>query len=522
MSMTMAQVATEVATRTAREYLRVSKGRGRTARSITDQHADNVAAESDHGPWSWGEAYKDTGSASKYAKRVRDDFEKLLGDLVSGTFGTPGDVLVLWEISRLARETGRGVALIDACETGGYLIHITSHERTYNPANYQDRHSLISGINDAEKEARLLSARTQRGINSAAKEGRPHGRIPFGYARDYEVIDGRPRAVRQYPDPAEGPLIAELFERVAGWNGRKAETIRAISKDWETRGVWIPEKVQDGEIIESRPYTAQHLRAFLVRPVYAGLRKFRGELLPEWEGMEAVVDRELFDAVQAVLADPARRTYQGGGVRHVLSTTLRCDECGGPMVVGKHAGIEGYECQKRGCARVLKAETDRVIIGDPAAGKPGVILAYLSAPHRFAALTRPADERTDEEQTLNTQLATLKAELAELEEAPAPRTARASLAREQSIEGFEKEIQALESKLSDLTRPNPLADLLPEPGCDVFGWWQALDVHQQRARAAILLTPELLGQVRITKAPNRRTVPVTERLVWVRADETGA
>ncbi|ARF53700.1 recombinase family protein [Streptomyces gilvosporeus] len=105
-------------TRAAREFLRVSKGKGKTARSITDQHRDNIATEADHGPWTWGEPYRDTGSASKFATKVRDDFEKLLADLTSGAFGEPGDVLVLWLVSRLARETGRGVALVDAAEAG--------------------------------------------------------------------------------------------------------------------------------------------------------------------------------------------------------------------------------------------------------------------------------------------------------------------------------------------------------------------------------------------------------------------
>ncbi|MER5436003.1 recombinase family protein [Streptomyces sp. NPDC002588] len=133
--------------------MRVSKGKGRTARSITDQHTANLAAELEHGPWTWGEPYKDTGSASKYATKARDDFERLLADLTSGAFGEPGDVLVLWVISRLARETGRGVALIDACEARGYLVHVTSEGesgRTYDARNYADRYSLVTGIAEAE------------------------------------------------------------------------------------------------------------------------------------------------------------------------------------------------------------------------------------------------------------------------------------------------------------------------------------------------------------------------------------
>lgn len=196
----------------AREYLRSSKGKGGRSVSTDDQHRDNLAAEREFGPWAWGEAYADTGSASKFARKDRDDFEKLMTDLRSGDFGQPGDVLVLWEISRLARETGKGVALVDAVEAGGYKIHVTSLDRTFNPANYGDRHSLISGINDAEKEARLLSARTLRGVNSALDDGKPHGKRPFGYARDYELIDGRPAAVLL---SAEGPLGEVRVRRVA-------------------------------------------------------------------------------------------------------------------------------------------------------------------------------------------------------------------------------------------------------------------------------------------------------------------
>jgi DNA invertase Pin-like site-specific DNA recombinase len=250
MTITTQRIATEVAIRTAREYLRVSKGKGRKARSINDQHTDNLASEMDHGPWTWGEPYRDTGSASKYATRARDDFERLLADLTSGDFGIPGDVLVLWEISRLARETGRGVALIDACEARGYLIHITSEGetgRTYDPRNYADRFSLVTGIAEAENEARKLSARTLRGVNSAAREGRPHGRIPLGYARDYEMIDGRPRCVRQYPDPVNGPLIKELFERAAGDEETLPEPVYAIALDWKARGIRTPDRMVDGE-----------------------------------------------------------------------------------------------------------------------------------------------------------------------------------------------------------------------------------------------------------------------------------
>ncbi|MFF1603626.1 recombinase family protein [Streptomyces mirabilis] len=356
-----------MAIRMAREYLRVSKGKGRKARSINDQHTDNLASEMDHGPWTWGEPYRDTGSVSKYATRARDDFERLLADLTSGGFGTPGDVFVLWEISRLAREAGRGVALIDACEARGYLIHITSEGeigRTYDPRNCADRFSLVTGIAEAEKEARKLSARTLRGVNSAAREGRPHGRIPLGYARDYEMIDGRPRCVRQYPEPVNGPLIKELFERAAGDEETLPEPVYAIALDWKARGIRTPDRMVDREHVSGKPFHDGNLREVLTKPVYAGLRQHNGQRVPvQWEGYEPIVSRELFDRVQRLFADPSRRTYLGIGVQHVLTSTLRCDACGGPITV--RCRKTGARCCSRPDSSARYASCRRRVGGMP-------------------------------------------------------------------------------------------------------------------------------------------------------------
>ncbi|PZH16768.1 hypothetical protein C1I97_06025 [Streptomyces sp. NTH33] len=502
-----------MATRTGREYLRVSKGKGKTARSISDQHRDNLAAEKDHGPWGWGEPYKDTGSASKFATKARDDFERLPADLTSGAFGEPDDVLVLWEISRLARETGRGVALIDAAEAGGYRIHVTSLDRTFTPRNYGDRHSLISGTNDAEKEARLLSVRTLRGVNSAVDEGRPHGKIPFGYRRTYELIDGRPRPVSQEAVPDEGPLV-ELFERVAGWNGRKRESVRAVALDWERRGI----RSRETGVVLSRQYLVQMLR----RKAYIGIRVHGGTERPgNWK---ALVEPELFEAVQRVLTDPTRKTHTGTQIKHVLTGVLRCDTCGGTVSVkpGGRAydGRLVYRCFRYDHFTIDKAEVDRLLIGDLDADPPqlGVILAYLSAPHRHAALSRRPEPGSDEE-AKRAELATLKDELEELEAAPRPKTARARLQRTADMEELETDIARLESELAKLTEPDPLADILPsDPEADLVQWWTAADITTRRAVAALLLSPEVLGAVRIKRVADSASPDVTDRIRWVDAD----
>lgn len=550
---TMQLAAVETATQTAREYLRVSKGKGRTARSIRDQHSDNLEAEQEHGPWTWGEPYQDTGSASKFARKTRDDFEKLVTDLKTGAFGAERDVLVLWEISRLARETGRGVEIIDLCEASGYLIHITSHERTYTPRNYNDRHELISGIADAEREAGRLSKRTLRGLNSAAREGRPQGQVSFGYTRDYEVIDRRPRPVAQYPEKDEGPLIAELFVRVAGAEdnrlgddsvpllytntprndrGLLPEPMYSLAKEWEERGIISRDRIMDGELVPGVPFSPSSLRSMLLRPAYAGLRKHNGKIVPiQWEGWTPIVSRELFERVQTILADPSRRTYTGEHIKHALTITMRCDVCGSGMVVvtRRQRGrkdVVGYQCGPKGHVWVSKEETDRILIGeldpvDPDTGEAlppvlGLILSYLAAPDRYAALRRPPGA-TQDEAPLRDELKQLKADLKELEEAPAPRTARARIRRTSDMEELEEEIAEVESRLSALMMPAPLAALLPaDPIKNVARWWKAAGVEKQRAIAGVLLTPSLLGEVRIMSSPNTGRVPTVQRIAFRR------
>ncbi|MCQ4193853.1 recombinase family protein [Streptomyces parvulus] len=497
-------MTTKAATRTAREYLRVSKGKGRTARSITDQHRDNLAAEGDHGPWSWGEAYRDTGSASKYATKTRDDFERLLSDLGTGAFGPAGDVLVLWEVSRLARETGRGVALVDAAEAGGYLIHVTSLDRTFNPRNYGDRHSLISGINDAEKEARLLSARTLRGVTSAAGDGRPHGKIPFGFRRTYELIDGRPRPVSQEADPAEGPLVVELFERVAGWEDRPRESVRAVALDWEKRGI----RSRDGVV-----FSRQNLVQVLKRKAYVGIRVHKGEERPgNWKPL---VEPALFDAVQRILADPSRKTHTGSQVKHVLTGVIKCDTCGGKVSLRpggrSYDGRMVYRCWEKDCFTIDKEQTDGHLLN--------LLMTYLFLAPRDEVPAALADE--EEANELAAVRAGLVSKRSQLEafEAEDPETPAEARLIGRKIAKLEGEIKELERRAAGLTEPDPLSDVF-ETGPGAADRWVAADITVQRTVAALVFSPQgALGQPRVRRVADSVSPAVSDRIRMVRATE---
>lgn len=508
-------------TTTAREYARSSKGKGNRSKSTEDQHADNLRAEQEFGPWTWGPAYADTGSASKFATRNRDDFDRLTADLASGAFGAPGTILVLWEISRLSREMGVGTKIVDLCETGGYKIHVTSEERTYNPSNYNDRYALQAGINDAEREARRLSKRTKRGVDSNVNAtddngdpaARPHGIIPFGYQRETAYVDGRPRPVRQFEQPEEAEIIRELFRRVLA-----GDSIMSVSRDFTARGI-------TSRPTQSRPkgvpFSPQTLRVMLTHDAYRGYRVHKGKTIKaSWP---AIVDDATWHGVQALLADPSRRSHTGAGIKHELSMILRCGVCGGPMTVTYRRAQKtplppAYQCRDKACTRINKDGVDDLLIGN--AERPGLIMQFLTSPYIYRS---PADEESDELTAVRGELAAKERDLKETQQAEAATLAeeRRMAAREERLENEIKELQARRDQLTPRPSTGDRLDLGPDAAlAEAWSSWESAPLTVRRALAAELLNPDQFGTAVVMRAPAMGTVvPAAERIRFV--DEDG-
>src|SRR5262249_7486398 len=152
-------------------------------------------------------------------------------------------------------------------EERGVLVHVTSHDRTYDPSNPRDRKSLLEDSVDSEYESGKTSKRGRRAAKASAAAGKPNGRVPWGYRRTYEyvTVNGKQvRIIHQVPDEAsldealglESPadLIRELFARV-----KKGHSLRSIERDWAERGITNR---------SGNPFSAQHLRSFLLTRAY--------------------------------------------------------------------------------------------------------------------------------------------------------------------------------------------------------------------------------------------------------------
>jgi site-specific DNA recombinase len=479
-----------------REYLRVSVDKSGQEHSQDEQHAENTQAAGQHGI-ALGGPYRERGSASasRYATKAREAFDALLADLESGAFDA--DTLILWESSRGSRRVGEWVTLIDLCEEAGVTILVTTHRRLYDPSVPRDRRSLLEDAVDSEYESAKTSQRSHRAVAAAVAAGRPTGSAPFGYRRRYD--ERTRRLAEQEIDPDTAPVVREVFDRLL-----KGHAFMAIARDLEARGI----RRRSG-----KPFSGSILRDMARRASYAGLRTHKGQITGDgtWP---AIVPRETFYGVQAMLDRPDRKTARPGRGVHLLSMIARCHECGAPLVVTFRArhGRPEYQCRV-GHVRVNKAELDE--------HAEAVMLGYLERPDVYEALRQRKGDGGGEVDRVQAELAEVRAELAALRAAVgARRLSVASLvAAEPGLLAREEELVARERSLST---PPALAGQLA-PGADVRRRWAVAPMSARRDVARLLLSAEMLGEFRVRRRGDGERgnvrVAAEDRVIWRRGGE---
>ncbi|MGI5374901.1 recombinase family protein [Streptomyces sp. CA-251387] len=516
--------ATTTATLIGREYLRVSIDTSGYERSNDDQHDENTYVTADNGITLVGQPYRDVGSASRFALKERDDFVRLMADLEANTFGA--QVLVMWENSRGSRQPREWLDLIDACQARGVKIFITTHARLYDLDKWRDRHALQEESLKAAAASEETSERVTRTLASNARKGKPHGLIPYGYRRTYTKVRNskgrlvtRPEA--QLPEPTEALNVIDLFVKL-----RAGESFQVISDDWAARGIvsrdGVPFSAQSlSQMARKISYVGKRVITKTVQDPETGKRKkiVTGEVDAAWpvvadfdgSPMDAEEFVTLFTEVQAMLNDPQRRTNPGGGAKHIWTMTVRCDVCGGPITVTAHLSAEGeqvYACRDKGCVRLSeKAELDRILARH--------VLGWLARPDVYTRLGNGHDDA--ELRSVRAQLTAKRTALDETRTAePESLAEERRLARRE--ERLETEVKELEEKEQSLTRPNPLEALFPQgPADTIAARWEATDIAAQRAVAALLLSPEVIGQVRLRRVADSPSDAVRDRIKWVTA-----
>jgi DNA invertase Pin-like site-specific DNA recombinase len=336
----------------AGRYQRASQDKKEQGKSVGDQGKLNVAEVKRNG-WSDARTYTDNDrSASRYATKGREDFERLIEDIRAGKL----DVLVIWEISRKERDLAVYVQIRDMCTEVGMFFWLVGGV-LYDLRDKNDRMMLGIQAVQAEWLADSIRDNVLRGIVGAAEAGRPHGKVTYGYRRIYHT---RTRALeRQEADTelrtataADGTvteyshagIVRDIFAKV----GSGVPLIH-IEEELNAKGIPSP---------EGATWRRGIIRKMAMNPAYIGKRVLNGKIVGDgiWKGL---VDVDDYWAVVRLLEDPSRKTTRAGRAVHLLSYIVRCGVCGGPLSCGRvsRRGWTGlvYCCLKRRCAAV-KAE----------------------------------------------------------------------------------------------------------------------------------------------------------------------
>lgn len=463
----------------AREYLRVSHDKSGRVRSNEEQHDENVPAIERKG-WRLGKPYEDVGSASKYQRKRRADFDRLLADLEGDTFGA--HVLILWEGSRGSRKVSEWSRMLEACERTGVRIFVTSDRALYDVSSPRDWKSLMDDAVASEHEVRKTSKRTRRSSNANAANGTfSGGRRPFGY--ETNGVDVRHE---------EATIIRECVRFVLG-----GMSVRWIAGELNRRGI----KTSAGNAWHPGP-----LGKLLVSERIVGKRVHHGEVVgkADWP---AIIDEVTHKRVVVTLA---ARTPVGrrGRTPWLLTGLLRCERCGAALVSNTDiGGIRRYVCRKapgyKGCGGLgIKAHDLEELLGDLVTER----LADVEA--RRSAVAGPDDG--DEIAELD-RIAAMRVELADDKVA-------GRVSRETALEdaaALDRHQRAIETELAAKVHAVAPLDFVIAEGF-VGRRWEDLKAHEQR-----VVLDALVDHVTVAPASTRGSTKFEpervrdgDRIVW--------
>jgi site-specific DNA recombinase len=274
------------------------------------------------------------------ATLIRPALERLRDTIAAGAI----DRLYVHSPDRLARRYAYQALLIDEFQRAG--IEVAFLNRPLGRSAEDDLLLQVQGMIAEYERAKILE-RSRRGKKHAANSGSVNvlAGAPYGYryldrhvgggVARYEIIDDQAQVVRQifHWVGVERLSIGEVCRRLR----RAGHRSPSGKESWDRTTVW--------GLLKNPAY--QGAAAFgktRVGPLPARLRPVRGgveqprrpvgiyDVPPdEWimVPVPAVVDPEVFEAVQAQLEENRRRSRQGArGERFLLQGLIVCQQCG--------------------------------------------------------------------------------------------------------------------------------------------------------------------------------------------------
>jgi DNA invertase Pin-like site-specific DNA recombinase len=445
--------------------------------------------------------------ASRFTRKARPAYGKLLDLIASGELGA----VWVWAQNRASRQVKVTAELVDLCREHDVLF--VAGGRVFDMKNPDDVAQIQMQAVWDEKYTADLSRILKERKELRAAEGRPAGRVPFGYRRIWEPTASH-EWVRDEPDdesrtgrPEDAPaaVVREIFDRIAA-----GDSINRIRRDLNDRGVRTR---GDKRRPEGYPFDNFNIRHIATNPAYIAKRVYQApassknvaeeRLAAVWEGVEAqwpaLVDEDVWWTVHRILTDPRRTTFRPTPRGdYLLSALARCDVCGGKLAVKKAPGRpDGYACRDNQCVGVPASDLDDYVEDQ--------IVKWLMVPATAELVTRTQEASSSAEvkqarADADQARAELQRLLARVEAGEVDEDIGTAKAR-----NLHRAISDAEQRIADTTSTLP-AVLVATVGPWAEAGWDALDRDAKR---------EIIGavaDVRVRQVGRAWRVPVADRV----------
>jgi site-specific DNA recombinase len=237
--------------------------------------------------------YDDGGFSG--ATMARPALQQLLADVKAGRV----DTIVVYKIDRLTRSFADFAKIVEILDAkGASFVSVTQQ---FNTTTSMGRLTLNVLLSFAQFEREVIGERIRDKIAASKRKGMWMGGIP---PLGYRAQDGKLVIV-----DSEGEIVRFIFRGYA-----ELGSVRLVKNELEARSVQSKLRTSaSGHISGGKPFARGALYLILQNRIYRGeivhnRQSYPGEHAP-------IIDRPLWDAVQAQLASNAAQRSDGGKTR---------------------------------------------------------------------------------------------------------------------------------------------------------------------------------------------------------------